>query len=122
MQGASTIEVFLDKYGYLWRHTNELKGSKAKSGQQLEDVQMKDENLASIKDELISICKMMLTVDPAKRPSAKDLLKNKIFTDTDCISCDPSELLVNIKGTIDPNIQLNEHQARCKNRAIRGNA
>ena len=49
---------------------------------------MEDETLSSkIKDELISICKSMLTVDPARRPSAKELLSSKFFTDTECEPC-----------------------------------
>ena len=50
----------------------------------------------SIKADLIKICKMMLTVDPEKRPSARQLLDDDFFTKNKPFACEPSQLFAEI--------------------------
>lgn len=58
---------------------------------------MADESIdQAIKLDIINICKLMLTVDPEKRPSARQLLDNDFFTKNEPLPCDPSSLFANI--------------------------
>ena len=70
--GASSIQVFLEKYGYLWQSSSDSKVTPSCKIEPQDDTEMVDESQTqATKADIINICKLMLTVDPDKRPSAK---------------------------------------------------
>ena len=86
-----------------------------------EDVEMTDETEnQDTKADIINMCKLMLTVDPEKRPSAQQLLDHDFFTTNKPLPCDPSELFANMPDFPGFTSHLNEHSARNKSRAARG--
>ena len=62
----------------------------------------------------------MLTVDPDKRPSARELLSDCFFTENKPLPCEPERLFSDIQAFPGFTTQLNEHSARSKSRAARG--
>ena len=69
------MRVFLETHGYLWKGERKIE--------------------PKVKEDLISICLLMLQVNPGDRPSPSELLENDFFKD-EPVPCLPADLLTGI--------------------------
>lgn len=108
--GASLIGTFLDKYGYLWNNSVLRQESISSPGAVSFNNYASPDGVDSIRSQFKEICAQMLEVNPAKRPSAEQLLASPFFQSCEPLPCQPAELFSHVPGSLPE--QLNELNMR----------